>query len=138
VVWGQPGQIVHKTLSWKYPTQKRAGGMTQVVERLPRKCEALSLNHRTAKKKNKKTILLVKIYICNIQLLTMDSMLYSSSLGLTHFIQETLYLLKIYLILPPLHPGNHHSAVYFCECGYFRVFLLVISHSNCLSLAYFT
>jgi hypothetical protein len=31
-VQGQPGQIVHETLFRKYSTQKRAGGVTQVVE----------------------------------------------------------------------------------------------------------
>jgi hypothetical protein len=32
---GQPGQIVHKTLSQKNPSQKRAGGVTQGV--IPKK-----------------------------------------------------------------------------------------------------
>jgi hypothetical protein len=36
----------------KYPTQKRAGRVTQVVEHLPSKCEALSSNLRTAEKTN--------------------------------------------------------------------------------------
>jgi hypothetical protein len=31
VVQSQPGQIVHKTLSQKYPTQKSAGGVAQGV-----------------------------------------------------------------------------------------------------------
>jgi hypothetical protein len=31
MVQSQPGQIVHKTLSQKYPTQKRAGGADQGV-----------------------------------------------------------------------------------------------------------
>jgi hypothetical protein len=43
----QPGQIVLETLSQKYPTQKRAGGVAQVVECLPSKGEALSLNPST-------------------------------------------------------------------------------------------
>jgi hypothetical protein len=30
-VWGQPGQIVHETLSGKNPSQKRAGGVAQGV-----------------------------------------------------------------------------------------------------------
>jgi hypothetical protein len=34
VVGSQPWQIVHETLSWKYPTQKRTGRMAQVVESL--------------------------------------------------------------------------------------------------------
>jgi hypothetical protein len=38
-----PG-IVRENLSQKYPTQKRAGGVTEVVEHLPNKCEALSSN----------------------------------------------------------------------------------------------
>jgi hypothetical protein len=33
-VQGQPEQIVQETLSRKYPTQKRTGGMAQVVEYL--------------------------------------------------------------------------------------------------------
>jgi hypothetical protein len=37
IVWSQPGQIVLETLSWKYPTPKRAGGVAQVVENLPSK-----------------------------------------------------------------------------------------------------
>jgi hypothetical protein len=41
---GQQGQIVCKTLSRKYPTQKRAEGMTQVANHLCSKCEALSSN----------------------------------------------------------------------------------------------
>jgi hypothetical protein len=40
----QPGQIVHNTLFWKYPTQNRTRGMTQIMECLPSKCEALSSN----------------------------------------------------------------------------------------------
>jgi hypothetical protein len=36
-----------ETLSQKYPTQKRAGGVAQVVEHLPSKCEALSSNPST-------------------------------------------------------------------------------------------
>jgi hypothetical protein len=32
VVQSQPRQIVQKTLSWKHPTQKRAGGVVQVGE----------------------------------------------------------------------------------------------------------
>jgi hypothetical protein len=44
-----PGQTVGETLSPKYPTQKRAGGVAQVVECLHSKHEAL-----VPKKKNKK------------------------------------------------------------------------------------
>jgi hypothetical protein len=36
-VQSQPGQIVHETLSQKYPTQKRVSRVAQVVEQLPTK-----------------------------------------------------------------------------------------------------
>jgi hypothetical protein len=49
-VQSQPRQIVHKTLSRKYPTQKRAGGVAQVVECLLSKHEVLSSNPSTRKK----------------------------------------------------------------------------------------
>jgi hypothetical protein len=51
-VQSQPGQI--EFLSRKYPTQKRAGGVVQVLECLPSKCEALSSNPSTKKKKKRK------------------------------------------------------------------------------------
>jgi hypothetical protein len=54
VVQSQPGKIVHETISQKNPTQKRAGGVTQVVEHLPSKHKALSSNPSIAKKKKKK------------------------------------------------------------------------------------
>jgi hypothetical protein len=38
----KPAQIVQESLSWKYPTQKRVGRVTQMIELLPNKCEALS------------------------------------------------------------------------------------------------
>jgi hypothetical protein len=41
-------QIVHEIL---YSTQNRAGGMTQGVESLPSKCEALCSNPSISKKK---------------------------------------------------------------------------------------
>jgi hypothetical protein len=44
VVQSQSRQIV-----WKYPTQNRAGGVAQVEECLPSKCEALSLKSSTTK-----------------------------------------------------------------------------------------
>jgi hypothetical protein len=47
------GEIVRETLSQKYPTQKRACGVIQVVAYLPSKCEALSSNPSTTKKQNK-------------------------------------------------------------------------------------
>jgi hypothetical protein len=46
VVWSQPEQIVYKTLSWKYPSQKRADGVTQGVDS--------ELNPSTAKNNNNK------------------------------------------------------------------------------------
>jgi hypothetical protein len=52
--------VAHKTLSLKYPIQKRAGGVTQAIEHLPSKPEALSSNHSTAKRKKKKTTKLNK------------------------------------------------------------------------------
>jgi hypothetical protein len=53
LVQGQPTQIVHKNLSQKYPTctRKRVGEVTQMVEHLPRKCEALNSNPSTLPKK---------------------------------------------------------------------------------------
>jgi hypothetical protein len=45
-VRSQPGQIVHELLSQKYPIQKRADGVAQVVEHLPGKCESLSSSPR--------------------------------------------------------------------------------------------
>jgi hypothetical protein len=55
VVWGQSKQNESKTLSQKYPTrtQKRIGGVTQVVACLPSKHEALSSNPSTIKTKQK-------------------------------------------------------------------------------------
>jgi hypothetical protein len=53
-VRSQPGQIVQEILSRKYPTQKRAGRVAQVVEHLPSKYEALSSNSSTEKKKKER------------------------------------------------------------------------------------
>jgi hypothetical protein len=39
-VWGQPRQIVGETVSQKYSKQKGTGGVAQVLEYLPSKCEA--------------------------------------------------------------------------------------------------
>jgi hypothetical protein len=50
VVQRQPGQIVHKNLSQKNPTQNRAGEVRQVIECLPSKSEVLSSNSSTVKK----------------------------------------------------------------------------------------
>jgi hypothetical protein len=50
----QPGQIVQETLSKKYPTQKRAGVVPQMVECLPSRCETLSSNTSIATKKKKR------------------------------------------------------------------------------------
>jgi hypothetical protein len=52
IVRSQPRQIVRETPSQKTYHKKRAGGVAQVVEHLPRKSEALSSN----KKKNRKTL----------------------------------------------------------------------------------
>jgi hypothetical protein len=56
-VQSQPRQIVCETLSQKYLTQNRAGGMDQVVEHLPSKPEALSSNPNTKKRE------VMKIYM---------------------------------------------------------------------------
>jgi hypothetical protein len=49
----RPAPAKSKTLSQKYPTQKSAGKMTQVVECLPSKSEeALNSNFSTTQKKN--------------------------------------------------------------------------------------
>jgi hypothetical protein len=42
-----PGQIVPRDPVLKVNNTKRADGMTQVVEHLPSKCEALSTNQQT-------------------------------------------------------------------------------------------
>jgi hypothetical protein len=60
-VQSQLQQIVLETLSQKYPTQKRAGRVAQVVESLPSKQEAPSSNPSTTKKQNKNPYL--KIYV---------------------------------------------------------------------------
>jgi hypothetical protein len=44
MVWSRPGQKVQETVSQKYPTRKRAGGVTQVVKCLSSKYETLSSN----------------------------------------------------------------------------------------------
>jgi hypothetical protein len=49
VVQRQPRKTVGKTLSQKYSTRKRAGGVDQVLEHLLSKREALSSNHNTTK-----------------------------------------------------------------------------------------
>jgi hypothetical protein len=54
IVQSQLKLIVLKTLSQKYPTQKRAGRVTQVVEHLPTSgCEALSSNSSPTTTKQK-------------------------------------------------------------------------------------
>jgi mannosyltransferase OCH1-like enzyme len=55
-VQSQPGQIILKTLSQKYPIQNSTKGaaiVAQVVECLPSKCEALSSNSSAKKNKGK-------------------------------------------------------------------------------------
>jgi hypothetical protein len=55
VLSDQPEQIVLENIPWKYlthththtHTHTQAGGMAQVVQRLPSKCEALSSNSNT-------------------------------------------------------------------------------------------
>jgi hypothetical protein len=47
-------KILQETLSQKYPTQKSAGGVAQVVKCLPSKREALSSNYSNCLKKFKK------------------------------------------------------------------------------------
>jgi hypothetical protein len=47
-VRGFSAQAKNNTLSQKYPTQKRAGRVAQVVACLPRKCEDLGSNTTTA------------------------------------------------------------------------------------------
>jgi hypothetical protein len=49
-VRGQPGQIVNEDQSQKYPSQTRSGGVAQVIENLPSKLKAQSLNHNAGKK----------------------------------------------------------------------------------------
>jgi hypothetical protein len=51
LIQGQSTQTVNETISPKYPTQKRTGGVTQVVECLPSNCENLNSNPSTIKKK---------------------------------------------------------------------------------------
>jgi hypothetical protein len=48
-VQSQPRQIDHEILSQKYP--RKNSGVAQVIECLPSKCEALSSNPSTKKKK---------------------------------------------------------------------------------------
>jgi hypothetical protein len=50
-VQSYPRQTVHENLSQKYLTQKRADRVTQVVEYLHSKCEALISNSSVTKKK---------------------------------------------------------------------------------------
>jgi hypothetical protein len=54
-VQSQPRKIVHETLSQKYPTQRRAGRVIQVIERLSSKCDVLNSNPSAAKSKTKLT-----------------------------------------------------------------------------------
>jgi hypothetical protein len=54
---GQIRQIVHKTPSPKMTKAEFAGGVTQAVEHLLCKLEALSLNHSPNQKKKKKLLL---------------------------------------------------------------------------------
>jgi hypothetical protein len=49
MIQGQPGQIFHETLSQKYSTPKRAGGVAQQVEQTPE----FKPQHCTKKQQNK-------------------------------------------------------------------------------------
>jgi hypothetical protein len=49
VVRGQTRQIVHETLSQKYPSQKGTGGVAQEVEHLPSKLKAQVLPKKKKK-----------------------------------------------------------------------------------------
>jgi hypothetical protein len=53
-LWFEASQNNRETLFQKYPTQRGAGGVAQVVECLPNKYKVLSLNPSAAKKKKKK------------------------------------------------------------------------------------
>jgi hypothetical protein len=55
-VQSQLREIVCETPSQKYPTQKRASEVAQEVEHLPSKCEALSSDPTSTKKKKRKNI----------------------------------------------------------------------------------
>jgi hypothetical protein len=50
VVHSQPGELTPENLSQKHPTQKRAGGVVQVIECQYSKCETLSSNPSVPKK----------------------------------------------------------------------------------------
>jgi hypothetical protein len=54
MVQSKPLQIVLKTLSWKHSTQNSTSRLTQVIECLLSKCEALSSSSGTEGKKKKK------------------------------------------------------------------------------------
>jgi hypothetical protein len=56
MVQNQPRQTVWETLSQKYPTQNRAGGMAQVVKHLPSLGQSSSPSTTKKKKKEKKKI----------------------------------------------------------------------------------
>jgi hypothetical protein len=51
VIGSQSRQIVQETLSQKYPTHNRVGGVAPVIGNLPNKGGALSSNPSTAKKR---------------------------------------------------------------------------------------
>jgi hypothetical protein len=53
MVQSQPEQIVPETLSQKYPTQNRAGTVTQMAQPLHSKYKALGSDLSTTKKKKK-------------------------------------------------------------------------------------
>jgi hypothetical protein len=59
----QPGQTVWEILSQKSPLQKRAGGVTSVVEHLVSKREALSTAKKTPKKPKKVEVLVLLLWL---------------------------------------------------------------------------
>jgi hypothetical protein len=61
VVRSQPRETVCKTLSQNSSIHNRAGRVTQVIEYLPSKCEALSSNPNTDQKKRRKEVRRKKI-----------------------------------------------------------------------------
>jgi hypothetical protein len=57
VVRSQPQAVSSRDFTLKNTQHKKAGGADQVIEHLHSKCEALSSNSRTDKKKKKKSVL---------------------------------------------------------------------------------
>jgi hypothetical protein len=49
MVGGKSRQIIHKTPSWKFPTESRAADVAQEVEYLPRKHDSMRSNPENTK-----------------------------------------------------------------------------------------